>query len=498
MTPRWALVVAVGLAVPHAPENQALPGIRARMEQALAFLAGGEAERAIPLLLSIVDEAPEHGPARLQLGALAVERREWEVAADHLRAAMAATGPDAPKGAVPVQRPGLGWALLAEALDQAGDLEEALSVTGSALRFSPDYLPALLHRSNLARRLPARGPGRTARLETALETARRARRLAPSQPGPWTALALAAQEASASDLAVCAAQRAAELAPDDPRASFRLARIAAETDPEMALAAAEAALAGGLDSEAAVWMALGGLRAFPMEMDASLAAYAEALRLDPSVAGQMASLALDALAAGGDPELLALLRDRAARRPNALNTRFALAKADLRAGRTDAALAELKRLETEWPAHPAILTALHAGLRRTGDPAADAVLARLETVKAADEAAWKRADAAEEERREARAAASRGDFEEAARRWEALAGDAGTASDWAELGSARTALGRHREALEAFRRSLEVRPFDLVILSAAVEAARLAGDPGASDRYAARARLAAADCGAAR
>ena len=485
--------------------------VRSRMERALSLLAADYAERAIPLLLSVVDEVPFHGPARMQLGALAVERSEWGVALDHLEAAVGSYGPEAPEGAVPVQRPGLAWALYSEALGQAARLEDALEATAESLRLSPGYLPALLGRSNFARRVATAADGapltesRETLLEISLEAARKAKTLAPDRPAPWTALALAADEAGIPELARCAAQAAADLLPEDPRALFLVARTSVESAPEEALEAAEAALAAGLRDEPALWMALGRLRAFRLEMDASFDAYREALRLDPAVAGEMASLALDAIAAGGDAELLALLRDRAARRPDALSTRFALARVALREGRVESAARELMRLAERAPDHAAVLTSLHAALRRAGDAAAaDTVLIRLETVKAADEAAWGRANAAEGRRLQAREAASRGDPEAAARLWEQVIGGreaagAGAASrelaaDLKGLGDALAALGRQRDALAALRRSLALRPFEPETLSAAARAARAAGEAELADRYAARAFLAAPEC----
>lgn len=485
-----------------APQTGATPTVRARMERAIALLAAEEVERAIPILLSVVDEVPHHGPARFQLGALAVERGEWGVAAGHLEAAVASYGPDAPAGAVPVQRPGLAWALYADAVGQAGRLAEALEATAHALRFARDYLPALLGRSDLARRLAREESGDAAErlLETALDAARQARELAPDRPAPWTALALAAHDAQAPELARCAADRAAELAPEDSRARFLVAWTNADSDPVGALAAAEAALAAGLREEPALWMTLGRLRAFRFEMDAALEAYREALRLDPAVAGEMASLALDAIVADGDPELLDLLRDRATRRPDALNTRFALAKAALRRGQAETAVGELTRLADQSPDHAAILTTLHAALRRIGDEAAaNVVLARLEAVKAADAGAWERANAAEIQRGQAREAAAGGDPAEAARLLETLVQDRDPnspqfAADLAEFGHALEGLGRHTQALSAFRRSLALRPFDSETLSAAARVTRALGEGEAADRYAARALLTGPDC----
>ncbi len=496
-----ALLANGGANAQPATQTGSATDVRPRMERAVALLAAEEVDRAIPILLSVVDEVPHHGPARFQLGALALERREWDVAVDHLQAAVASYGPEAPGDAVPVQRPGLAWALYAEALGETGRLAEALEATARALRFAPDYLPALLTRSDFARRLardetPAASE---ALLERALDAARTALGLAPDRPGPWRALALAAHEAAAPELAQCAAGRAAELAPDDPRAGFLVAWTSAESDPEGALAAAEAALSAGFRDDPLLWMTLGRLRAFRLDMEASIDAYREALRVDPAVAGEMASVALDAIVAGGDPELLALLQDRAARRPDALNTRFALAKAHLRSGRADVARRALADLAAGNPNHAAILTAFHAALRQTGDGDADEVLARLQAVKAAEAAAWERANTAETQRREARDAVAAGDPGEALRLLQAvLEGRSESspefAADLAELGGVLEVLGRHDEALSFLRRSLGMRPFDPGTLSVAARVARAVGESETADRYAARALLVAPDC----
>ncbi len=508
--PGFALVLVVaGVAASGA--NQPAGDVRARMERAIALLAAEEVDRAIPILLSVVDDVPFHGPARFQLGALAAERGEWEVAADHLGAAVVSYGPEAPRGAIPVQRPGLAWALYSEALGATGQLGDAVEATEAALRLAPTYLPALLARSNFARRLAASdsadpmSDSRVMLLETSLDAATKARVQAPDRPAPWTALALAADEAGIPRLAQCAARVAADIAPDDPQGLFLVAWTSIEAAPEEALAAAERALAAGLRDEPALWMTLGRLRAFRLDMEGSLDAYREALRLDPASAGETASVALDAIVAAGDPELLTLLESRAARRPESLNTRFALAKAALREGQVERAAGELTRLADAAPDHAAILTSLHAALRRLGDaPAAEAVLVRLEAVKAVEADAWERANANERRRRQAREAASRGDMDTAARLWEDVlvgrgAPSAGAdslelAADLTELGSALAALERHDEALAVLRRSLALRPFDSGTLSTAGRAARAVGQADTADLYAVRAVLTSPDC----
>ena len=140
-------------------------------------------------------------------------------------------------GAIPVQRPGLAWALYSDALGQTGRLEDALEATGRALRLAPTYLPALLGRSNLARRLAAAAGAESweAFLETSLDAARKATAQARDRPAPWTALALAADEAGLPELARCAARAAADVARDDPRALFLVAWTSVESAPEQAL-----------------------------------------------------------------------------------------------------------------------------------------------------------------------------------------------------------------------------------------------------------------------
>ena len=378
---------------PSGPAGQrtADDSVRSRMERAVALFGDGDEEAAIPLLLSVVEEAEHHGPARLLLGRLAVERGEWAVAEQHLAVAL----PDSPPpGAVPVQRPGLAWSLRAEALVGLGRFEEALRAAERAHELAPNFLPPLLARSEIARRLAeaAADPTvETSRLAIALEAAAEAVATAPEAPRPWISLALGAEAADRPEIARCAADRLRDRIPENPNAGFLFARLVETRAPEAARAAAEAAVAAGLRGEPALWLLLGNLRAAAMDLSGAHTAYAEALRLDPAAAGEIASPALDEIVAGADAALLARLRERASRAPEALNTRFALAKADLRAGRVEEALAELSDLAVRRPSHAAVLTALHAALRASGrEEKAAGVRTRLAAVKEAERAQWER------------------------------------------------------------------------------------------------------------
>ena len=417
---------------PPGPAGQrtADDSIRSRMERAVALLGAGDEEAAIPLLLSVVEEAEHHGPARLLLGRLAVERGEWAVAVQHLAAALPGSPPP---GAVPVQRPGLAWSLRAEALGGLGRFDEALRAAERAHELAPHFLPPLLARSEIARRLAeaAADPTvETSRLATALEAAAEAIATAPEAPRPWISLALGAEAADRPEIARCAADRLRERIPENPNAGFLFARLAETRAPEAARAAAEAAVAAGLRGEPALWLLLGNLRAAAMDLSGAHTAYAEALRLDPAAAGEIASPALDEIVAGADAALGARLRERASRAPEALNTRFALAKADLRAGRVEEALAVLSDLAVRRPSHAAVLTALHAALRASGrEEEAASVRTRLAAVKEAERAQWERDNEHELRRRRLR---ERADRSAAANGTEALDAAASRALDLCE------------------------------------------------------------------
>ncbi len=431
-----------------------LQDIRAAMQAALDLLAAGEEERAVPLLLSVVDQNPNHGPARLQLGALALERGEWAVAADHLQVAVA-------PASVRLARPALAWHLLGEALDRLDRPEEALDATDRSLEIAPEYVPALLAASRFSRRL--------GRLEKALAHARAAVGNAPEAPRPFQALALAADAARADELAACAAREAVRLGDGAPEFQALLGALLQERAPEEAEAALEIAVGAG--GEAAAWLALGNVRAAGLRLPAALAAYAEALRRDPGVAGSIASVALDALAS--DPETRTLLESS----PDA-GVRFALAK-DLLARRGPAAaLPSLRELAAAAPGHVATLATLHAALRAAGETAeADRVLERLAAAKRAEAEAWDRRNRIEQLRRDGR--------------WREVldaAGAEAAAADWRNLG---LALGEDPEAaLPAFREALRLDPFD----REALEGAAALAAPEAAARFRRRAALLAPAC----
>ncbi len=420
-----------------------LQDVRAVMQAALDRIAAGEAERAVPLLLSVVDRNPDHGPARLQLGALALEREEWAVAADHLQIAAGAADP-------PVGRPALAWHLLAEALDRLDRPEDAAEAARQSLEIAPEYVPARLAASGIALRL--------GRVEDALDHARRAGAAAPDAPRPFQALALAAEAAGALELAECAAREAAR----HPEFRAFLGVILQEREPDEARRALEAAHL----ADATEWLALGNAYAAGLRLDAAVAAYVEALRLDPDVAGTFASVALDALVASGDPEALALVERR-----GTVGARFALAKGLVARG-DPAAVPILRELAEAAPGHVAVFTTLHAALRMRGEPG---VLDQLAAARRAEEEAWERGNRLERLRREA------GDDPD---RWREIVALGDEAADWRNLG---LALG---DSLDPFLEALRRDPFD----REALEGAAALAAPELAEAFRTRAALVAPDC----
>ncbi len=140
---------------PDAPATQE-PGV----EKAASLLREGRTEEAAALLREILERAPNHGPARLLAGRIALERGELEAALEHLEIAAAADPPQAFRA----------WYLLGRVQLLLGRPELAVTSSDRALERAPRFVPALMVRARAAVRL--------GELERALADAERARALA--------------------------------------------------------------------------------------------------------------------------------------------------------------------------------------------------------------------------------------------------------------------------------------------------------------------------------
>lgn len=115
----------------------AAPSVPERMREGLALLEAGEVVRAEAIFREIVREIPRHGPARLQLGRIALESGDWAAAREHLEIAVESDP----------QRPFLAWHLLGQArlfLDEPRAAREAFD---EALGRAPRFGPALVGRA---------------------------------------------------------------------------------------------------------------------------------------------------------------------------------------------------------------------------------------------------------------------------------------------------------------------------------------------------------------
>ncbi len=107
------------------------------MQKGLTLLQSGDADEARSVFLQVIRENPNHGPARLSLGQIALERCELKDAEEHLKIA---TGSQ-------LQRPQLAWQLLGKSYLLQHNYEKAREAFLRSLQTSPDFTPALIGRT---------------------------------------------------------------------------------------------------------------------------------------------------------------------------------------------------------------------------------------------------------------------------------------------------------------------------------------------------------------
>ena len=295
-----ALAVAILLA--------AQDDVRTRMERGLGLLQAGQVEQARALFDSIVAEAPDHGPARLQLGRLAVEAAEWETAREHLEIAVASNP----------RRPQLAQHLLGVSLQALDDRDGARRAYGRALEIAPTFLPP---RTRLAEMDLEDGD-----LWSALAHYRAGAAAQPDANHLHAAIANVARRMHATELARCAVDRALEAEPASGSLHYLSAVIEEEAGAvDEAIRLAQAALERGFD-DAAVYVTLGNLYHEKMRLADAVDAFATALSLDAGVAESLASFALASLTTAEFRELRPELERFAAENPGSVNTLHALPK----------------------------------------------------------------------------------------------------------------------------------------------------------------------------
>jgi tetratricopeptide (TPR) repeat protein len=111
--------------------------IQGKMQEALKLFSSGDVDGAAALFQEIIQENPQHGPARLMLGQIALERGEIQQAQQHLEIAVASNP----------QRIQLAWHLLGRVYLFQKQYQKAVDAFDQSLKESSDFKPALLERA---------------------------------------------------------------------------------------------------------------------------------------------------------------------------------------------------------------------------------------------------------------------------------------------------------------------------------------------------------------
>jgi len=295
----------------------------------------------------------------------------------------------------------------------------------------------------------------------------------------WQALAM-----GATDLAERLALEAVESLPDDATVHFLLASVrAAAGRTDEAVASCRKAIELGL-REARVYLTLGDLLQEKMQVPEALAAYAEALRLDPAIAERIPSFSLSALLTAEAAEIRARLQGYVESHPASPETLYALGTSSLRAGELGKAkgyFQEMARVAPERSQAFYNLGLVH--LRLEEEEASRDAMERFRELKAREDDDFERHNRAHFRRLEAQEAAAEG---QAARAVEIYAGliskGLGEPADFLALGRAWRQAGDPAQAFASFEKALELLPYEAEVLEGLADAAQAVGRDDVAQR----------------
>lgn len=108
-----------------------------KMQEGLKLFSSGDVDGAAKIFQEIIQENPQHGPARLMLGQIALEHGDIQQAQQHLEIAVASKP----------QRIQLAWHLLGKVYLFQKEYQKALDAFDQSLKESPDFKPAFLERA---------------------------------------------------------------------------------------------------------------------------------------------------------------------------------------------------------------------------------------------------------------------------------------------------------------------------------------------------------------
>ena len=111
-----------------------------RVQQGITMFNAGNLEGAAQVLNQVIQENPQHGPARFVLGQIAMERSLWKEAEEHLKIAVVSSP----------RRPHVVWQLYGKLQLLLHNYTEARRAFEQSLQQSPDFLPAFMGRGQSA------------------------------------------------------------------------------------------------------------------------------------------------------------------------------------------------------------------------------------------------------------------------------------------------------------------------------------------------------------
>ena len=429
--------------------------IREKMQKALSLQQAGEEKADGALFPRSSRNNPQHGPARLQLGRIALSRGELDSAQEHLEIATV----DGP------HRVFLACYLLGRVHFLKGDYERAKESFHKAIEKAPAFKPAWLM---LAETAETEGD-----LWEALRILREILEQAPTETDVLAKTANLAREMGASELAETAARRAIAAQPDNGSFYFLLAVIQKDSGQiDAALASCELAVELGY-REAPVYKVLGDLYYENQEMTQSIASLAKAVELDPTVAETIASFALSSLTTEDFSKLLTLLEKHIETHPDNLNTLYSLGTMYLRENELGKAKETFLRLKEVAPEHTQVHYNLGLIYVREGNvEEGQAAMARFQELKVKENEEFTRSNLGVAKRQEAADFIAAGEVEKAIPVYtEMMREGLASRDDVLSLCNAYHTVGQNDPAFSCFSRVLENSPYEKEALEGLAQSA---------------------------
>jgi tetratricopeptide (TPR) repeat protein len=109
-----------------------------KVQKGMSFLNGGNLDAAAQVLQEVIQENPQHGPARFILAQIAMERSQWKEAEEHLKIASVSSN---------TRRPDLVWQLYGKLHLLQHNYPEARQSFEQSIQQSPSFIPAYIGRA---------------------------------------------------------------------------------------------------------------------------------------------------------------------------------------------------------------------------------------------------------------------------------------------------------------------------------------------------------------